>query len=102
MLIKKIKSLGLPGFFFKVPPWIFSIFFIGFEICIFLSMVAHNFVMQESSSYSRLFNLSGDERDYVVMDGLKPGSHPMPIATQQIQPNTLQQNVYYDLMPVSS
>lgn len=65
-------------------------------------MVAHNFGMQEPSSYSRLLNISGDESDYGSMDNLKAGSHHMSVASQQIQQNSLQQNVYYDLMPVSS
>lgn len=66
-------------------------------------MVALIVVMQESSSYLRILESSGDEREYMDMENLKPRAHPMSVALHQmVQPNALQQNAYYDLMPVSS
>lgn len=66
-------------------------------------MVASNVGMPEPSSYSRILDSSEEEREYIDMENLKPRAHPMPTAFQQIvQPNSVQQNAYYDLMPVSS
>ncbi|KAK6626933.1 hypothetical protein RUM44_009410 [Polyplax serrata] len=68
-----------------------------------IGMVASNIGMPEPSSYSRILDGSSEEREYIDMENLKPRAHSMPVTLQQIvQPNSVPQNAYYDLMPVSS
>ena len=68
-----------------------------------INMVTSNIGMQEpssSSSFSRILDSSGEEREYVDMENLKSGHATVTLQQIVQQPNhSMQtQNSYYDLM----